>query len=437
MAAPAAAPQRVPRPLEQRAVSHKRRHLCVTPLDRLEVGEMDELLQNALGLLQQATNQGQVAVAQNLAQLSGQLIDAIEEKTTMDVEAELPKRVFRTAQEYRRMLTLQGAMQILRGHEGSFHDWFNFSLDQFNQLLAMDLLGHQPFHIEKRGTLPVTGALLLLLGRLRAGEASLSAFSDNWGIDAAFVSAFFHAVCDRFLLLHGHRIDHANMLHMYGARLPVYREGMRQIYAKGLGELAVPDLPMYFRDCCFAMDGMRVHICRPTDQQEVFYNGYVGYHNIGFIGIVAPDGMMVALTQGDAGHKNDPQMVLDNDLDFHLFAAAPPGAVAGKALADAAFGRTAWVAPLPKRNAQDYATLGPSRRAALSATRVIVEWAFGEIRMTFPYIELLLRMKVFGTRPAKVVRVAAIMRNVLRTMRGTNASTYSGIAPPSVAEYLA
>ena len=187
------------------------------------------------------------------------------------------------------------------------------------------------------------------------------------------------------------------------------------------------------------MDGMRMRICVPTDGQEPFYNGYAGYHNIAALGIVAPDGMMVAMTDGDPGHFNDPGLVIENDVNFRLFMAGAPAAqyLPANALCDAAFGRTACIAPLPKENTHAYTLFAPSQLAALSATRVIVEWAFGEIRQTFPFIELLLRNKVFHTRPLRALRSAAILRNALRALRGTEASMYSLMAPPTLDEWLA
>ena len=148
--------------------------------------------------------------------------------------------------------------------------------------------------------------------------------------------------------------------------------------------------------------------------------------------------MMVSLTDGDAGHVNDPGMVIDNDVNFQLFVAAAPAQnyLPAKALCDAAFGKTACVAPLPKENSLDYALFAPSQLAALSAARVMVEWAVGEMRMMFPYTELLLRMKIFGTRPLAVIRVAALLRNALRAMRGTQASMYSQLSPPTYDEWI-
>jgi hypothetical protein len=94
------------------------------------------------------------------------------------------------------MLTLDGTLQHFRGHEGTFVNQFGVTVAEFQKLLSLQFLGTQHFNIYKRGSLPVEAALLLLLGRLRAGTATLTAMSDLWGVDDAFLSAFFRAICD-------------------------------------------------------------------------------------------------------------------------------------------------------------------------------------------------------------------------------------------------
>ena len=430
-----AAPQRIPRFEHQNRVSRKRRFLCMTPTDKLRVDELYELLGDVA--TQITSHAGNQLVIHQLSQLADQVLDEIESVTTILVSS-LPQRAPRPMNERRRMLTLDGVMAMFRNHEGEFHNVYGLKLAEFNQLLSLNFLGTADFHIHKRGWLSRAGALLLLFGRLRSGCAALEAFSDYWGVDAAFICAFFGLILDRVEALHGHRLSFSQLRARFSHRLEAYRGAMRYIYSKGMGRLpTLLNLPDYFVDCCFVLDGMRVHICRPGEDQDVFYNGYVGYHNIAFIGMCAPDGMMVALSASDAGHVNDPQMINLNGITVDLSVAAAPGHTPAKSLADAAFGNSAFIAPLPRQNQQVHAQLGPARLAALSGARVMIEWCFGEIRMTYPYIELLLRMKVRHTRPILTLRTAALLRNVLRAMRGSNASLYANLAPMSVEEYLA
>jgi hypothetical protein len=71
-------------------------------------------------------------------------------------------------------------------------------------------------------------------------------------------------------------------------------------------------VPRRFKNCFASLDGTRFQICRPSgdnNQQAGVYNAYYGYHNLGFEGITAPDGMFIQFAGPYAGADNDLNML--------------------------------------------------------------------------------------------------------------------------------
>ena len=245
--------------MSKRLVSFKRRHLAMTPRDHLAVAELHDLLETLHASISALVAAGgPAAVVQPMMALANDALEELVELTTIS-KAMLPKRVPRTPEEYRRMLDLPSIMEMFRGHEGTFLNLYGLTLGEYNRLVATDFLGTIPFQIQRRGTLSVASAILLLFARMRSGVASLVAFSDFFGFDASFASAFLSAIFDRVMMLHDHRLRLDAMRQRFSHRLDLYRDALEYVYSKNLGQLPnIVKLPHYFADCCFAMDGLRM-----------------------------------------------------------------------------------------------------------------------------------------------------------------------------------
>jgi len=224
--------QRLDRPHAKNRVSAKRRHLSMTPNDHLAAADLGDVLDTIVDMAAViATTGGPPQVLQQLLALADDVEEELVELTTFDA-ARLPKRVLRTADEYRRMLNADSALVMFRCHEGTFLSVFGITLGEFEKLVQVDFLGPAPFVLEKRGKLSADSALLLLFARLRATGASLSGISDFWGVDAAFISAFFIAVCERLLLLHDHRLRLDTMRARFADRLDGYRDAIEYLLTR-------------------------------------------------------------------------------------------------------------------------------------------------------------------------------------------------------------
>ena len=66
---------------------------------------------------------------------------------------------------------------------------------------------------------------------------------------------------------------------------------------------------------CFGfVDGSLVHICRPGNNQRIFYNGHKRVHAIKYQAVSAPNGLCVNLSGPYEGRKHDSSMLTESGL---------------------------------------------------------------------------------------------------------------------------
>ena len=73
----------------------------------------------------------------------------------------------------------------------------------------------------------------------------------------------------------------------------------------------------------------------------------------------------------------------------------------------------------------------------MSATRVSVEWLFGDIINYFKFLDFKKNLKIDLSSIGKMYIVAALLRNALTCMYGNQTAEYFGLQPPSLQEYFA
>ena len=207
---------------------------------------------------------------------------------------------------------------------------------------------------------------------------------------------------------HRHR-EHLHLNHRFGE----HRASVVKKYAGLRNNPNIVALPGRFVDCCAFL----FRICVPRNDvvpnaQRAFYNRKYGGHSITFCLVTFPDGLSF-ITGGDAGSKNDPAVIADNDVNGILHAARHANGDEVVCLADAAFGLSNNIRPLLKRNMIAYAYYPRVMRRALSACRIAVEWSVGEVKMDEQFLH-----------NKHAMRISALLRNVFRRMSACNASTY-------------
>ena len=73
---------------------------------------------------------------------------------------------------------------------------------------------------------------------------------------------------------------------------------------------------------------------------------------------------------------------------------------------------------------------------AMSEVRVTVEWLFGIIKNYFKFIDFKKEMKLCLSTVGKVYEVCALLQNAHTCLYGNQVSTFFGVDPINLQEYL-
>lgn len=81
---------------------------------------------------------------------------------------------------------------------------------------------------------------------------------------------------------------------------------------------------------------------------------------------------------------------------------------------------------------------GPQQQfnAAMSAVRQSVEWGFGNVISSFAFLDFKKNNKIQLQAVPRMYRVAVLLSNCQACMYGNQISTYFGLEPPCLFEYL-
>lgn len=201
---------------------------------------------------------------------------------------------------------------------------------------------------------------------------------------------------------------------------------------------------------CTFLDGHRVNICRPgkinnlpnVDVQNLFYTFYTKTHNLLWLLLVAPDGLSQWLSPVEVGRHADgfiwSQHAEAQDLQEQFSQQQRILNFLYSIYADSAFeGSIICHRPHARNRATEHET---RENFIWCKLRVSVEWVFGEIEQMFPYITCTNVLKVANNKRdygiARLFEALVLMRNIHVCVRGSNASRYFGIRPPTLVEYL-
>ena len=86
-----------------------------------------------------------------------------------------------------------------------------------------------------------------------------------------------------------------------------------------------------------------------------------------------------------------------------------------------------------------YAMLTPEMQAfnkSMSATRVSVEWIFGDVINSFKFLDFKKNLKIRLSSVGKMYIVCALLQNSIACLYGNQTSKFFGLEPPSVQEYF-
>ncbi|XP_028416849.1 uncharacterized protein LOC114541060 [Dendronephthya gigantea] len=221
---------------------------------------------------------------------------------------------------------------------------------------------------------------------------------------------------------HGHRILQWNDLLLNPAALEDYAHA---IFNKGA--------PL--RNCFGFIDGTIRPICRPGENQRFVFNGHKRLHSLKFQSVAIPNGLIANMYGPVEGKKHDSGMLTDSGLMAELEGRAY--STDGQAMC--LYGDPAY--PLrvhlqaPYRGAQLTEQMKFFNKS-MSATRVSVEWLFGDIVNYFKFVDFKRNLKIRLSSVGKMYLVCALLHNSHTCLYGNLTSEFFGVAPPTLQQYF-
>ena len=227
--------------------------------------------------------------------------------------------------------------------------------------------------------------------------------------------------------------------------LPRFKRAMNRTIAQAYGG----PCPPRYADCFATIDGKRFRICRPSgpnNQQAGAYNGYYGYHNLGFQSIVGPNGMFLQFSGPFAGAGNDLEMLAHSHSLNMLHDALEEGgfdADAYKILADKIYPQVYGNGVVSLRQQQfRYDEEDEAEDAAASSARVNVEHIFAKMVNLFPFLDFSKGLRVNERAIGQYVIVGALIINLHTCLYGSQvcsqfSTSYDIILPPTLESYMA
>jgi hypothetical protein len=172
-----------------------------------------------------------------------------------------------------------------------------------------------------------------------------------------------------------------------------------------------------------------------SSETQILHDIHKRMHALKFQAVMAPDGIIAHLAGPFEERYHDAQMLRESGLLGTLEAHAKDAS--GKPFC--LYGDPAYPLSLflmtPHRGAQlsvEHAQFNQS----MSAVRQSVEWGFGRVVALFAFVDFKKNLKI-GLQPAgSYYSVATLLTNCYTCLYGSQVSSYFGIEPPALADYL-
>ena len=186
------------------------------------------------------------------------------------------------------------------------------------------------------------------------------------------------------------------------------------------------------------IDGTLQQICRPSENQRLFYSGHNHHHGFKFQGVITPDGIFSSFfgpiigSRGDwyifgkSGLEDIVDKIFEGEQTLYIFG-------------DPAYhGSGATMAPYRKPRGGQLTAAQREFNIEMSRRRVSVEHRFGHIQQNWMRNSFPLTLRV-GQTPLAVASyylAAVLLSNFMTCLRGNQISEAFQCAPPTLEEYL-
>ncbi|KAH9157384.1 hypothetical protein AeRB84_000748, partial [Aphanomyces euteiches] len=217
--------------------------------------------------------------------------------------------------------------------------------------------------------------------------------------------------------------------------------------------LAVSRLDMYAAaieakgaplSCVFGfIDGSKIATCRIAqprannvypDMKRHVYSGHKRHHCLNFQAVTAPDGLCLHFWGPLEGSRHDTTLLRESKLCNFLD--ENKSDFSGYLIyGDPAYGVLDWV--FSGYKGPNTTSLERAFNREMSSVRQSVEWSFGRMKSLWAFITYKDQQKIMLQNIGKVVSLAMFLTNCDCCYNGGNQiSSYFGLTPPSLQEYL-
>lgn len=189
------------------------------------------------------------------------------------------------------------------------------------------------------------------------------------------------------------------------------------------------------KNCIGFVDGTVRGMCRPTYDQRVCFNGHKRKHAIKFQGLMAPNGLFIAMHGPYAGRRHDAFIFGESGIEGQLvnlprMADGTRYCIYG----DAGYGRLGQLVA-PYRGNQ----LTPEQERfnrAMSGARQSVEFGFGKIEKYWAFCDFKKNLKLYLQPIGKYYLVATLLTNCHTCLYRSNINSLFDSQPPTIDQYL-
>ncbi|CAN7943582.1 unnamed protein product [Ixodes hexagonus] len=186
------------------------------------------------------------------------------------------------------------------------------------------------------------------------------------------------------------------------------------------------------QNCWGFLDGTARPICRPTEDQRLYFSGHKRVHTLKFQSIMCANGIIVEMYGPYPGHRHDAGMLRLSGLCERL-----EDLVEGAVYT--IYGDPAY----PLRPLIQKPFMGARLSAAevnfnkrMSSVRQAVEWGFGKVASSFAFVDFKKNQKIMLQQVPEMYQAATLLTNCHTCLYGSQTSMYFQLSPPTLEEYL-
>ena len=187
-------------------------------------------------------------------------------------------------------------------------------------------------------------------------------------------------------------------------------------------------------NCVGFIDGTARPLARPSSNQRMFFSGHKRVHCIKFQSVMMPDGIISHLSGPWNGTRHDAGIFYESGLESELSRHLQNNGTQYYIYGDPAYPINEFLIAPFKGSQLDERQIEFNKR--MSRVRQSVEWGFQKVISLFAFLDFKKNLKLHLQPVGKGYLVGAILTNCHTCLNGSQTSSYFGLTPPSLQDYL-